>query len=236
MVDLLKAFGRGILYVLAFPFFIVVLAIFAVVGLIAFLFQLIKSVIFFFTGQKFFPELPEDRELRLMKEAEEAKNNPAPAQTEQAQQPVPNNLIFEEVMDEPGFEEEPAPVISPIPTPAPTSVEEACFQDLGVKEVKEEPTPAPIPEPEIEPEIEEPLFEQINEEPETIEPEVGAPVEELLPHDDTDPMDDFLSALTEEEEVPAEELETYRPRGSEDSFQDEDNDDSHVGVYIRYDD
>ena len=236
MVDLLKAFGRGILYVLAFPFFIVVLAIFAVVGLIAFIFQLIKSVIFFFTGQKFFPELPEDRELRLTREAEEAKNNPAPTQTEPAQQPVPNNLIFEEVMDEPGFEEEPAPVISPIPTPAPTSVEEACFQDLDIKEVKEEPAPAPISEPEVEPEIEEPLFEQINEEPETIEPEVEAPVEELLPHDDTDPMDDFLSALTEEEEVPTEELETYRPRGSEDSFQDEENEDAHVGVDIRYDD
>ena len=68
MVDLLKAFGRGILYVLAFPFFIVVLAVFAVIGFIAFIFQLIKSVIFFFTGQKFFPELPEDKQLRLMKE------------------------------------------------------------------------------------------------------------------------------------------------------------------------
>ena len=73
MVDLLKAFGRGILYILCFPFFLVTLAIFAVIGLLAFIFQLIKSIFYFFTGQKFFPELPEDKELRLMKEAEEAK-------------------------------------------------------------------------------------------------------------------------------------------------------------------
>ena len=78
MVDLLKAFGRGILYILCFPFFLVALAIFAVIGLLAFIFQLIKSIFYFFTGQKFFPELPEDKELRLMKEAEEAKNNPQP--------------------------------------------------------------------------------------------------------------------------------------------------------------
>ena len=78
MVDLLKAFGRGIIYVICFPFFIVALAIFAVIGLLAFIFQLIKSIIFFYTGQKFFPELPEDKELRLMQEAEEARRNPQP--------------------------------------------------------------------------------------------------------------------------------------------------------------
>ena len=61
MVNLLKTFGRGILYVLGLPFFILALLIFAVIGLFAFLFQAIKSIIFFFTGQRFFPELPEDK-------------------------------------------------------------------------------------------------------------------------------------------------------------------------------
>jgi len=232
MVDLLKAFGRGILYVLAFPFFIIVLAIFAVIGLVAFIVQIIKSIIFFFTGQKFFPELPEDRELRLMREAEAAKQNPAPSPAVQPQQPS-NNLIFEEVMDDEGFEEEPTPVIAPI-KPAPTSVEEACFQDLSIKEAKEEPAPAPVPEPVKE----EPLFEEIKEEPQP-EPvqEAPTPVEELLPHDDTDPLDDFLSALEEEEEpAPQEDLETYQPRGSELSFQEDENEDTHVGVDIKYDD
>ena len=72
MVSLLKTFGRGILYVLGLPFFILALLIFAVIGLFAFLFQAIKSIIFFFTGQRFFPELPEDKELRLLKEKQNA--------------------------------------------------------------------------------------------------------------------------------------------------------------------
>lgn len=226
MVDLLKAFGRGILYVLAFPFFIVVLAVFAVIGFIAFIFQLIKSVIFFFTGQKFFPELPEDKQLRLMREEAEAKERQAQEQAQQANQSVNNNLIFEE---------EPAPIVTPIMDTAPKSVEEACFQDLGIKEEKVEPAPAPESIPEQT--NEEPLFEEVKEEEPQAEPEQEAPIEDLIPEENNeDPLDDFLSALEEEEPVQQEELETYKPRGSEDSFQDEDNDDSHAGVDIRYDD
>lgn len=226
MVDLLKAFGRGILYVLAFPFFIVVLAVFAVIGFIAFIFQLIKSVIFFFTGQKFFPELPEDKQLRLMREEAEAKERQAQEQAQQANQSVNNNLIFEE---------EPAPIVTPIEDSAPKSVEEACFQDLGIKEEKVEPAPAPESIPEQT--DEEPLFEEVKEEQPQEKPEQEAPIEDLIPEENNeDPLDDFLSALEEEEPVQQEELETYQPRGSEDSFQDEDNDDSHAGVDIRYDD
>ena len=226
MVDLLKAFGRGILYVLAFPFFIVVLAVFAVIGFIAFIFQLIKSVIFFFTGQKFFPELPEDKQLRLMREEAEAKERQAQEQAQQANQSVNNNLIFEE---------EPAPIVTPIADTAPKSVEEACFQDLVIKEEKVEPAPAPESIPEQT--NEEPLFEEVKEEEPQVEPEQEAPIEDLIPEENNeDPLDDFLSALEEEEPVQQEELETYKPRGSEDSFQDEDNDDSHAGVDIRYDD
>ena len=139
MVDLLKAFGRGILYVILCPFFLVVLALFAVIGLLAFIFQLFKSIFYFFTGQKFFPELPEDKELRLQKEAEEAARNPQPAPA--PQQAPQSSPIFEEIHEERRVE------ATPIVSPVPQSVEEACFQD----EVKEEPTPAPIPEPEPEP-------------------------------------------------------------------------------------
>ena len=241
MVDLLKAFGRGILYVLAFPFFLVVLAIFAVVGFIAFIIQLVKSIIFFFTGQKFFPELPEDKELRLLKEKEEVKNKPAnneatpAAQTQQES----NNLIFEEVFDEPAFEEEPAPVITPIPTPAPKSVEEACFQDLNKKEETKEEVPPAAPIFEEVKEEEEPVIEELNVKQEEVKEEPVSPLTDLIEEEqhEEDPLDDFLSAL-EEDEIPSpqEELETYKPRGSEDSFQDEDNDDNHMGVDINYDD
>ena len=85
MVNLLKTFGKGILYIIGFPFFIVALLIFGVIGVFLFIFHLFKSIIFFFTGQKFFPELPEDKELRLMREAEEAKNNPQPQPQPQPQ-------------------------------------------------------------------------------------------------------------------------------------------------------
>ena len=141
MVDLLKAFGRGILYILCFPFFLVALALFAVIGLLAFLFQLIKSIIFFFTGQKFFPELPEDKELRLMREAEEAKNNPQP-QPQVNNQPYQGGLLYEETYDEDDFLEEPTGE-APLPRQQAT-IEEVVFEEEPKEEVS--PIQAPVEE------------------------------------------------------------------------------------------
>ena len=81
MVELLKNFGKGILYVIGFPFFLVVLAIFAAFGLIAFVFQLLKSILFFFTGQKFFPDLPEDKQLKALQAAKNERSLGAPNQS-----------------------------------------------------------------------------------------------------------------------------------------------------------
>ena len=148
MVDLLKAFGRGIIYVICFPFFIVALAIFAVIGLLAFIFQLIKSIIFFFTGQKFFPELPEDKELRLMQEAEEARRNPQPQTQAQPQmdRPAQGDLMFEETYDEDDFLDEPSP--EPMAQPrAQTPIEEIVFEEEPAPEVTPMPTPKPAPQP-----------------------------------------------------------------------------------------
>ena len=74
MISLLKTFGKGLLYVIGAPFFIVALLLFGVIGLVAFAFQIVKSIIYFFTGQKFFPELAEDKELRLMRESANQSN------------------------------------------------------------------------------------------------------------------------------------------------------------------
>ena len=74
MISLLKTFGKGLLYVIGAPFFIVALLLFGAIGLVAFVFQIIKSIIYFFTGQKFFPELAEDKELRLMRESANQSN------------------------------------------------------------------------------------------------------------------------------------------------------------------
>ena len=229
MVDLLKAFGRGILYVILCPFFLVVLALFAVIGLLAFIFQLFKSIIYFFTGQKFFPELPEDKELRLKREAEEAARNPQSQPQAQPQyNQTQNNLVFEEMLDENDFAEEPAaaPVITPISRPAPQSVEQACFQE----EAKPEPAPAPAPQPAPAPA------------PRMPEPEPEPAKEELLTDEEADdaPLADFLDPFNDEPVMRDESneiLEVYKPKGNNDYTDADDyEDDTDSGVDIRFDD
>lgn len=227
MVDLLKAFGRGILYVILCPFFLVVLALFAVIGLLAFIFQLFKSIFYFFTGQKFFPELPEDKELRLKREAEEAARNPQPQPAPQAA-PIQNqqsNLIFEEVYDENAFLEEPevAPIVKAAPQPEPQGVEQACFQEEPKYEAPA-PQPAPMPasrmpEPEPEPEPEELISDEEADD---------APLSDFL-----DPFNDEPPMRDESNEI----LEVYRPKGNNDYADADDYEDStDNGVNIKFDD
>ena len=221
MVDLLKAFGRGILYILCFPFFLVALALFAVIGLLAFLFQLIKSIIFFFTGQKFFPELPEDKELRLMREAEEAKNNPQPQPQPQPQvnnQPYQGGLLYEETYDEDDFLEEPTGE-APLPRQQAT-IEEVVFEEEPREEVS--PIQAPVEEKPA------PIMQEVNRP----EPE---PSKELLHEEDS--QDDFLNPFdVEEQQAEEEELEVYQPKGTTDDTYSIDEDDTDSGVNINFDD
>lgn len=221
MVDLLKAFGRGILYILCFPFFLVALAIFAVIGLLAFIFQLIKSIFYFFTGQKFFPELPEDKELRLMKEAEEAKNNPQPQPQPQVNNQGQGGLLYEETYDEDDFLEEPTPE-TPLPRQQ-TTIEEVVFE--------EEPTPEVAP-------IQAPVEETPAPQPQVQEEVKPEPVKELIPDDHEDPLDDFLDPFGEDNKPveEEEELEVYRPKGTTDDTYSIDEDDTDSGVNINFDD
>ena len=222
MVDLLKAFGRGILYILCFPFFLVALAIFAVIGLLAFIFQLIKSIFYFFTGQKFFPELPEDKELRLMKEAEEAKNNPQPQPQPQVNNQDQDGLLYEETYDEDDFLEEPTPE-TPLPRQE-TTIEEVVFEEEPAPEVAPIQTPVeetPAPQPQVQ---------------EEVKPE---PVKELIPDDHEDPLDDFLDPFGEDSKPveEEEELEVYRPKGTtDDTYSIDEDDDTDSGVNINFDD
>ena len=124
MISLLKTFGKGLLYVIGAPFFVVALILFGAIGLMAFIFQIFKSIIFFFTGQKFFPELPEDKELRLQKEEAFKQANPVVEDT------TPNIVtpIFEEEV--PAVEKEPAPIAVERSKPEPT-IEETVFEDTS---------------------------------------------------------------------------------------------------------
>ena len=163
MISLLKTFGKGLLYVIGAPFFLVALALFGVIGLFAFIFQIIKSIIYFFTGQSFFPELAEDKKLRLMKEAAEAQNQPqensvaSPVIT-----PIQNDVL----------EEQPQPVFVQKEAPAPT-IEETVFEDTSsledfIEEDHVEETPIES-EYDDEPLEEEHTVLQTNDEEETTE-------------------------------------------------------------------
>lgn len=130
MVGLLKAFGKGILYVLGFPFFLVALALFAVFGLGAFIFQLIRSIIFFFTGQKFFPELPEDKALRLKLHPEQAVQEEEKDNEQEDNEPVLETITTSEQVNQ-EINKEPEPAPQPV---APQTVEDAVFMETTTTE------------------------------------------------------------------------------------------------------
>lgn len=172
MIGLLKAFGKGLLYVVGLPFFLIALLLFAVIGLFLFIFQIIRSIIYFFTGQTFFPELPEDKELRLKKEAAERSN-------EIIDQPINDTPE----MITPLIEEK--PIISEPEENEFATVEEACFKEPETEEIEEEENvletltrEEPLKEEIIE---EEDSFENAKEETiEMVEKEINIAEEEEL--------------------------------------------------------
>ncbi len=64
MLEFLKRCGLGVLYIVAAPFAIALLALFAVLGIFVFLFMMVKSIILFFSGRSIFDDLPEDIEAK----------------------------------------------------------------------------------------------------------------------------------------------------------------------------
>lgn len=66
MVEFFKKLGKGILYVLIFPAFIVVITCFAIYGIGLFIFLLIKSIFLFFTGRSLYKDLPEDKKAKAI--------------------------------------------------------------------------------------------------------------------------------------------------------------------------
>jgi len=205
MVSLLKTFAKGILYVLGLPFFILALVIFGVIGIFAFLFQAIKSFIYFFTGQKFFPELAEDKELRLLKENANQPVNQAPEE---------NIFTHYEETDEPLMQEEKVEETIPNEEPIVETVEEACFKPAFVEEETIEET--------SEDDLGNLLDEEVIEEEKEIEP---SKEEETV----------LQTAEKEEsEEELVEELETYVPRSSNYGEEVDEDEDTDIGVDIDY--
>ena len=231
MVNLLKTFGKGILYIIGFPFFVVTLLIFGVIGIFLFIFHLFKSIIYFFTGQKFFPELPEDKELRLKQEAAYAAAHPEETIIDQDpslqenSDPVPPPMIEQVAFSEEPEYEKPIyqePKYRPL-------YEEPTYNEPKVEEPVRKQEPEPNIEPEVEeqaPALEEASFEQPKEE------------EDILSELTRDePEHSIDTSLEEKQEEPEddEELEQYVPKGSTYLDDIEEDDASTGGVDIDYD-
>ncbi|MBE6135903.1 MAG: hypothetical protein E7181_01385 [Erysipelotrichaceae bacterium] len=74
LTDILKKCGRGVLYIITLPILLVVLSIYAVIGVIQFFYVGIKSIWYFFTGRNLFGEFPEDVKAREILEGKEVTN------------------------------------------------------------------------------------------------------------------------------------------------------------------
>lgn len=83
MANFFKGFGKGLLYVLLFPFILVGIVLYAVFGLFVFVFQFFKLFYLFFTGRTLFSDFEEDiaakaileKEQNPTVESEEPKND-----------------------------------------------------------------------------------------------------------------------------------------------------------------
>lgn len=81
MANFFKGFGKGLLYVLLFPFIIVGIVLYAVFGLFVFVFQFFKLIYLFFTGRTLFSDLEEDIAAKAI--LEKTQNpNPEPVKEE----------------------------------------------------------------------------------------------------------------------------------------------------------
>ena len=74
-----KNIGKGIGYFFLFPTLLIAIAIYAVFGLLVFVYQFFKLIFLFFTGRTLFSDLPEDIELR----AKMTKDEPQEEQKEE---------------------------------------------------------------------------------------------------------------------------------------------------------
>ena len=224
MVSLLKTFGKGILYVLGLPFFILALLLFGVLGVFAFLFQALKSIIFFFTGHKFFPELPEDKEVRLLKEKELREKEP---ELEYEKKDI--LMPFEDI-DEPIPEPEQAMDQEQIieDEKRPNEIEEVCFKPSYDDEDEK-------PQDTIEEDVHEASLNDLLDDDEVEEEIIEEDINKNILMDDEEHTILETAEEKESEEDLVEELETYVPRSSnyEGDIDEEDAED--IGVDIDYD-
>lgn len=74
-----KKIGKGLLYIVVFPAYVVALCIAAIISLGGFIFLFFKSLVLFFTGRSLYEDLPEDK---LAKQVLESRKPNVPVYSE----------------------------------------------------------------------------------------------------------------------------------------------------------
>lgn len=89
-MGILKGIAKGLGYFLLFPILVIAISLYAAVGLFVFLFQLGKLVFLFFTGRNLFGDLPEDVEVKRLKEI----NAPKQEDENDEETSLSNNIVY----------------------------------------------------------------------------------------------------------------------------------------------
>ena len=164
MVNFLKSFGKGLLYLLVLPAIIVGVAIYGVVGIFIFIFLAFKGLVLFFKGKSLFDDLPEDIE---------AKKRLHPMDTSSVKT-TPNLSFDTAVMPSNNGEPVTEPTEDPFYVPEYLKPEDATQtqEETIAEEPVEEPNPVNEPVVEETPILEEEIVEEEPEEDNCSEEEV----------------------------------------------------------------
>jgi hypothetical protein len=115
MESLFKSVGKGLLYLLVLPFFLLVISGYAIAGLIVFIYLFFKSIVLFFMGRSLDIELPEDKKAKqIIQKAIPASTNPVIKQDGAPQSETLDNIVLTTSK-------------TFVPYDEPSNVEEACF-------------------------------------------------------------------------------------------------------------
>ena len=87
MVNLFKSLAKGVLYFFAFPGIIIAVALYAVFGVLVFIFQFFKLIYLFFTGRTLFSDLPEDIEVKRIMDSKKVEPTEELIKEEKEQDP-----------------------------------------------------------------------------------------------------------------------------------------------------
>lgn len=133
-MSVLKAVGRGILYVIALPFFLLLLALVGIAGLFLIIFMFVKSIILFFTGRSLDDDLPEDVKANEIKEG----RSHTIIQTIPDEDDVNDDVKTETINQ------------NPVPPRQDSTIEQAVFGDDFIPEEPKETVQPPVEEKPVE--------------------------------------------------------------------------------------